>query len=245
MDSNKLKFAICDDSKADREYLTKLIYEYIDKNNIYASIDCFESGEDLLKKDLEQYSIIFLDIYMGKINGMEVARKLKNIRNNINIVFTTSSIEFAVESYEVSALYYMLKPIDKNKLFSLMDNFLYEYYEVKFITVKVGRMESYISLADIIYVEASGKKSIIHTKKGIVISSTSFSNMLEALPKPDFIRPIRYAIVAVREIINIPTDVLVLSDGSQIPISRKERGSMKKYFSDYKWKNMRARLAVK
>lgn len=243
MDDNKLKFAICDDSKIDREYLNKIIYEYFDRNNIYASVDEFESGEELLKKDLQEYAIIFLDIYMDKINGMEVARKLKN-SNNINIIFTTSSREFAVESYDVSALYYMLKPIDKEKLFLLMDNFLYEYYSVRFITVKVGRMESYISLSDIIYVEASGKKSIIHTKKGIVVSSTRFSDMLKILSKPDFIRPIRYAIVAVREIVNIPTNILILSDGSEIPISRNKRDNMKKYFCDYKWKKMRNRMKL-
>ncbi len=245
MEDKKLKFAICEDSKIDREYLAKLIYEYIDKNNIYASIDEFQSGEELLKKDLEEYAIIFLDIYMDNINGIEVAKKLKDSNNNRNIVFTTSSDEFAAESYEVSALYYMLKPIDKKKLFLLMDNFLYEYYSIRFITIKVGRMETYIALSDIIYVESLGKKSIIHTKKGVIESSTSFSRMLEILEKPDFIRPIRYAIVAVREIVNIPTKFLLMSDGTKIPISRNERGNIKKAFCDYKWKKMKDRMVIK
>jgi len=244
MEDNKLKFAICDDSKMDREYLSKLIYEYLDKNNIYADIDEFESGEDLLKSDLDKYAIIFLDIYMDKINGMEIARGLSKSEHNINIVFTTSSTEFAAESYDVSALYYIIKPIRREKIFKLLDNFLYVYYSVRYITVKIGRMETYISLDDIIFVEAAGKKSIIHTKKGIVESSTSFSNMLKLLSKPDFIRPIRYAIVAVREIINIPTKVLLMSDGTEIPISRKERSNIKKEFCNYKWKKMRDRMVV-
>lgn len=126
-----------------------------------------------------------------------------------------------------------------------MDNFLYEYYSLRFITIKVGRMETYMALSDIIYVESLGKRSIIHTKKGIIESSTSFSRMLEILEKPDFIRPIRYAIVAVREIVNIPTKFLLMSDGAKIPISRNERGNIKKAFCDYKWKKMKDRMVIK
>ncbi|MDV4150135.1 LytTR family DNA-binding domain-containing protein [Clostridium sp. AL.422] len=244
MDNKKIMFAICDDSKKDREKLIKLIYEYIDKNNIYADVDEFASGEDLLKSDFQKYDIIFLDIFMDNIDGIEVAKILKKSENNINIVFTTISDDFASESYDVSALYYMIKPVNKKKLFLLMDNFLYAYYSVRFITVKVGRMETYISLDDIIFVEASGKKSIIHTKKGPIESSTSLAEMNKILLKPDFIKPIRYAIVSVREIVNIPTNVLLMSDGTEIPISRNERDNIKKAFCDYKWKKMREWMAV-
>ena len=76
MGNNKLKFAICDDSKIDREYLIKLIYRYLDENNLYAEIDEFDSGESLLKSDFQKYAIIFLDIYMDNINGIEVANRL-------------------------------------------------------------------------------------------------------------------------------------------------------------------------
>jgi len=244
MDNNKLKFAICDDSKIDREYLIKLIYRYLDENNLYAEINEFESGESLLESDFQKYAIIFLDIYMENINGIEVAKILKSRNKNINIVFTTISDDFAAESYDVAALYYMIKPINKKKLYSLMDNFLYGYYSVRFITVKIGRMETDIYLDDIIFVESLGKKSIIHTKKGSIESSTSFAKMQEMLSKPDFIKPIRYAIVSVREILNIPTNVLLMSDGTEIPISRNERTNIKKAFCDYKWKKMRDRMAV-
>lgn len=243
MDNMSIKFALCDDSKIDRDYLSKLIYEYLDKNNIYAEIDEFQSGEELLKNDIDKYEMIFLDIYMDKINGMDIARKLNN--TYVNIVFTTNSTEFAVESYDVSAFSYMVKPIIREKLFLLMDNFFYAYYSVRSITVKVGRMEADIYLSDIIYVEASGKKSIIYTKKGIVESSTSFANMLKILSQPDFVRPIRYAIVSVREIINIPTKFLLMSDGTKIQISRNERENIKKVFGEYKWKKMRDRMVIK
>lgn len=245
MGDNKFKFAICDDSKKDRKYLIKLIYEYLDQNNLYGEIDEFESGKDLLKSNFEQYSIIFLDIYMDNIDGIEVAKRLKNSGNNINIVFTTISDDFAAESYDVEALYYMIKPINRKKLFLVLDKFFYLYYSVRFITIKIGRMETDIALDDIIFVESSGKKSIIHTKKGIIESSTSFSKMNEMLSKPDFIKPIRYAIVSVREIVNIPTNVILMSDGTEIPISRNERSNMKKAFCDYKWKKMRELMAVK
>ena len=125
---------------------------------------------------------------------------------------------------------------------SVLDKFFEHYYSVRAVTVKVGRLDEDIYFSDILYIEAKSKKTIIHTKHGITESSTSLSELTERLPDSDFCKPIRWALVAMREIVRMPEHTIELSDGTVIPLGRGDRENIKKKFSDYKWKAMRNRM---
>ena len=238
MSTESIKIAICDDLKEEREKLKEYIYEYLDINELVAEIDEFECGEDFLRSDTKKYSLVILDIFMGELNGMETARKLIKENKSIQIIFYSTSYEYAAESYDVSALYYLVKPAQKEKAFEVFDKFFSAYMSLKTITVKVGRAEENVYVSDIISVESNNHKCIIHTKDEDLEVSMPLSKLEEMLEPYDFIKPLRYALVSLKEITTIPTDTVTLTDGTVYSVSRKERENVKQAFNNYKWKAM-------
>ena len=75
--NQEIKIAVCDDLAEDRENITRLLSEYTDKNNLYVKIEEFSSGEAFLSSDTSVYSLVFMDIFMSGMNGMETAKKLQ------------------------------------------------------------------------------------------------------------------------------------------------------------------------
>lgn len=237
-----LKIAICDDLKSERDIIALYLSEYLDKNGLVAEIDEFIDGESFLASNVSAYNLVFMDIFMNGINGMETAKKLVQIHSQTQIVFCSTSTEFAAESYDVSALHYLVKPLEKEKFFKVLERFFHTYTSLKTITVKVGRMEEDIFIQDILYVESDNHKCIIHTVNGDITASISISKLAEMLESYDFIKPVRYAIVALREIVNIPTDTIILSNGVSFSVGRKEKENVKRAFTEYKWKTMQRKM---
>lgn len=97
-------------------------------------------------------------------------------------------------------------------------------------------------MSDILYIEAKGKKTLIHMKTGILEASQSLSEMSQLLPASDLCRPIRWALVSMREITSMSSDKLKLSDQTEIPISRGKREEIKNAFANFRWADMRRRM---
>lgn len=243
--NDSIKIAICDDLKEEREKLIAYISEYLDINELVVDIDEYESGEAFLKSDTKKYSLVVLDIFMGELNGMETAKKLIAENKSTQIIFYSTSYEYAAESYDVSALHYLIKPASKEKVFEVLDKFFSAYMSLKTITVKVGRAEEAVYISEITCIEASNHKCIIHTKTEDIEVSMQLSKLEEMLVPYDFIKPLRYALVSLKEITAIPTDVVTLTDGRVFSVSRKEREKVKQAFNDYKWKKMFGKVREK
>lgn len=237
-----IRIAVCDDLKEDRDILIKILSEYLDQNNLYAEVDEFVSGEVFLASDISRYRLVFLDIFMDKLNGMETAKKLIRENHKVQIVFASTSIDFAAEAFTIEALHYIVKPIKEKQVYGVLDKFFDSFYSMRTIEVKVGRMEESIYISDILYIEAKGKKTIIHMKNGTLEASQSLSEMAQIVPQGDFCMPIRWALVSMREITSMPSSVLKLSDQTEIPISRGKREEIKNTFADFRWADMRRRM---
>ena len=102
---------------------------------------------------------------MSGMNGMETAKKLISRNSRVQIVFGSTSTEFAAEAFDIEALHYMVKPVRKEKLFHILNRFFDSVYSLRTVNVKVGRLEESIYISDILYAEADGKRAKIHTKK--------------------------------------------------------------------------------
>ena len=237
-----IRIAVCDDLKEDRDILIKILSEYLDQNNLYAEVDEFISGEAFLASDISRYRLVLLDIFMDKLNGMETAKKLIRENHKVQIVFASTSIDFAAEAFTIEALHYIVKPIKEKQVYGVLDKFFDSFYSMRTIEVKVGRMEESIYISDILYIEAKGKKTIIHMKNGTLEASQSLSEMAQIVPQGDFCMPIRWALVSMREITSMPSSVLKLSDQTEIPISRGKREEIKNTFADFRWADMRRRM---
>lgn len=236
--NKQLKFAICDDLQQEREKICTMVNTYIYIHHYIATIDEFSSGEELLSADYTVYDLIILDIFMGDLNGIQTANELMNSKASAKVIFCSTSNEFAAESYEVNALRYLTKPVDKEKLFQTLDRYFHAYTAMKMLTYKCNRMEEHILLSDVLWIEADKHKCILHTIKGDIITTTTFAQFCEQLETMDFIKPIRYALVPLRMIVAVPTNELKLRDGTIIPIGRKLRQEVKDAYMDYKMKKL-------
>lgn len=230
----QMKIAVCDDDPADRQAMLQLVSEYLDLHNYHIGIDQYDSGEAFLATDISRYQLAILDIYMGEITGIELAKKLIEDHPRLQIIFCSSSNAHAAESYDVAALRYFIKPISREKLFGTLDRFFHVHTSLRTLTYKQNRMDESIYIVEILWVEADGHKSILHTHKGDIVTRTPFSQICDALKDADFIRPIRYALVSLEAVATIPTDALTLINGSTVPISRDSRAEVKKAFMDHK-----------
>lgn len=234
----QMKIAICDDDRSDREVMLRLVKEYLDIHNYHIGIDEYTTGEAFLSSDVEQYQLVILDIYMGELSGIETARRLIEAHPKLQIIFCSTSNAYAAESYDVSALRYFIKPISREKLFGTLDKFFHVHTSLRTLTVKQNRVDESVYIVDILWVEADGHKTVLHTRKGDVMTRTPFSQIAQQLDGADFVKPIRYALVSLEAIATIPSETVTLTDGTQIPVSRDQRAQMKKVFSDYKMRTL-------
>lgn len=236
-----MRIAVCDDDPRDREEILSLVREYLDRHEYSMETDEFSSGEAFLAAELSRYDLLILDIFMEGLNGIETARRLAQERPELKIIFCSTSNAYAAESYDVSALRYLTKPIQREKLFSTLDRFLLARKALRTLTFKRSRMDEQVYLSDILWVETRDHKCIIHTTSGDIETRTTFAQLWEQLSDADFVKPIRYALVPLHAVATIPTDVLTLRDGTAIPISRDQRAEMKAAFTNYKMKSMMSR----
>lgn len=234
--------ALCDDVASDAQAIARCVCEYLDREELYAKLDTFPSGEALLESGPEKYSLAILDIYMGGINGMETARALLRTNKRLQVIFASSSIDFAAEAFSIDALHYIVKPVDKEQLFRALDRFFESHYAMKTVAVKAGRLEEHIYLSDILYIEAEGKRSKIHLKQGVLEVSQSLSQMAALLPPGDFCNPIRWALVSMREISAVPGAAVKLSDGTEIPVSRSKREEIRDAYARFRWDGIRRKM---
>lgn len=233
-----VKIAVCDDEDAQRDRIIELIKKGFERTDYIESIDCFESGEAFLSSDRDKYDLVFMDIYMSGINGMETAKKLYSENKHTKIVFCTTSADFGVESYDVEAMRYLLKPIEEEKFFAVLDFFFRNFAARKTITVTCDRIDETIALDDILWIESQGHKSIIHTQNGDYTTRQSLSDFQKELEQFGFLKPVRYALVSVNAVVGTPNKTIELTDGTEFDIPKDKRVAIRNAFADIKYKKL-------
>ena len=221
------KIAICDDSKLDRQLLKVVIQTYFENNEEEFKIFEYELGDNLLD-DIE-VELLFLDIIM---NGMKIARKLRDIQFKAPIIFLTAHADYAVESYEVYVAGYLLKPYDTNKLTLLLDEVLQRSVQ-KRIAVKVKKQHRYLEINDIMYVESDKHVLNIHLKDSRVIQTTEkLSELEKMINSKRLIRCHQSYLVNMDYIKDAKTD-FILSNDIRIPIRVRGRKEIIERYHKY------------
>lgn len=162
-----MEIAVCDDDMLDRTTAAQMLRTCLRESKRGGGITCFSNGRELLyeMQDGKIFDIVFLDIFMDKIMGIDVARRLRADGYKGKIVFMTATSGFAVESYEVKASGYLLKPLRYEKLrpflSELFSDMSFEIYHLR----HRGEILS-LNYEDIVYAESSNSKCFIHTSDG-------------------------------------------------------------------------------
>lgn len=231
MDS--IRIALCDDNDMERRIIRFLINQYIKEHEYSIRVEEFSSGNALLKSDVTAYDLVILDIYMGGLNGIDTAKELLHIHPKGKIIFCSSSNEFAEESYDVEAFRYLVKPISMEKLRQSLDRFFQLNTDKKVLEYKYQRTIRRMLLKDVMWIEAEGRHSIIHTEKAQIETNTPLAEFAEKLLSTDFVKPIRYALVSLQAVTEMTADALVLIDGTKIPVSREKRKEIQEAFIQF------------
>lgn len=215
-----LKIAICDDDFADRKRLISLIKE----KNIYCECTTYESGEMLLW-DFEngtRFDIIFLDIFMGDMTGVEVAKRIRVTDSNTLLVFVSSSNDFYRESYDLYAFNYLIKPLVQDKLNEVLSRALEHLNKDIEQVVRISFMGSLhtIRCSQILYLSSEQHSVNFCLKNGEILKSYGkLDDFISQLPAESFMRCHQSYIVNLSHVTAIITREFKMGEIS-IPISR-------------------------
>jgi len=236
-----MRIAICEDLQKDRDRLTDLISDYINANGLEAEIDMFTSGEALLEAFLPgKYQMLFQDVYLDRngINGVQATEKIRETDSEVSIIFTTTNSEIGPASYDVSAAYYIIKPVEKDNLRKAMDKCRVQLDRyAKTIEVTVNRQPTKIRLRDICYVEVFRHNTLLHMTTGEVKTSAAFSELSQILSGGSFLLCHRSFIVNFVHVANMQDKDFIMKNGVRVPISNTYLDEAKKTFQAYFWED--------
>lgn len=229
------RIAICDDSSPDSEYAAKLVREWSRSSRNSTDISTFPSAEAFLFEyaDDKSYDILLLDIEMGRMDGVELAKQIRCDNNAVQIVFITGFPDYIAEGYDVSALHYLMKPVSAVKLSAVLDKAVGNLNKVeKSVIFTVDGEALRIPTRDIISVEAAAHTCIV-TAADKTFEVRSTISDIEKLLDGDFIRCHRSYIVGIRFIKSIAKTDIVLDSGAKIPLSRSNYDAVNQAFIRY------------
>ena len=226
---------ICDDEHSQIEYLKDLVQEWLNKKSLKASISSFENAESFLfaYEDNKIIDILLLDIQMGNMDGVELAKQLRKDNESVQIIFITGYPDFIAEGYNVSALNYLMKPVTKDKLFEVLDKAEKNLVkQQKSILLDTGITKLRIMVDNIIYIEARNHDLDIHTVNEMHKIKMPLYEMKNKLPD-EFIYCHRSYIVNIYNIKKITRTEVTLDCGQILPLSRRLYSDVNKAMIKY------------
>ena len=215
------RVAICDDSQRDAEYVLSLLTNWAKKNQIAIQTECFPSAESFLFHYAEDktYDILLLDIEMGKMDGVTMAREIRRDNQTVQIVFITGYSDYISEGYEVAALHYLMKPVKEEKLCSVLDRAAEKLSKnEKVLNFVIGGEMVRVPIYQIRYADVFGNYVTIHALSDVTVKMTL--GELEKQLDERFYRVGRSTIINLTQISRVTKTEIKLSDGTAIPLPR-------------------------
>lgn len=220
-----MRIAVFDDDRAIREELSRLIQRQVPEVDIAE----YQSREELINAK-GNFDIYFLDIEMGKVSGMDIARRIREQeesgRQRSIIIFVTGYREYMEAAFDVNAFHYLVKPIDAEK-FSEVFNRAWKEASVsyeqtkKYIMVKSSGTQQKLFLKDIYYIESGNKKVIFHTTNGTLEVYGKMEELENGLRKT-FYRCHRCYLVNMEKISAYSADNIQVTNGDNLLLARKK-----------------------
>lgn len=235
-----LKIALCDDNPTELNRIESFISQYKAPNKEEISFESFSDPVTFLSKISRGafFDLVFLDVLMPVINGIDVAKEIFKNNKLTQIIFLTSSREFAADSYSVSALDYIIKPINEESLSRAMEKFFLRYKKIKSeeLVIREKSTISRIPLHNLSYVEVLDHHLIYHLSNSYTIRCRQSLNEIEdkLIKTGKFIRTGRSFIVNMDYVTRIEPGRLVMEDNSVVSISRACFKSVSDAYLKYK-----------
>ncbi len=215
------KIAICDDNDSDSKYIADLVSLWATQQNISVKTDIFPSAESFLFRYTEQkdYDILLLDIEMGQMDGVTMAKSIRKENETVQIIFITGYSDYISEGYEVSALHYLMKPVKQDKLFEVLNRAVDKIAKnERILYLDISGEMVCVPFHEIRYLEVRQNYVTLHGKQDYTVKKT-LSEFEETLDER-FFRAGRSYIINLSYIQKVTRTDVYLTDNTKIPLSR-------------------------
>ena len=240
-----IKIALCDDEEKFLKLEVEYIEEYFADKGMSYSVECFSSGEQLLadKVLLEMADLIILDVEMKGIDGISVAKSIRQSNDKVNIAFLSAHMNYSTDGYHVRAVRFILKTLDdlKDYLYECLDCVMANMDLIdKEITMDFTIGKRTLKIKDIVYLKSNGNYT------GFVLSNDSKENhimrntlkkLTETMKPFDFIAVSSNEAVNLRHITDVTRYLVTLDNGEQIPVSQKKYNDVFRAYTLYRGRN--------
>ena len=229
------RVAIVDDSTTDAEYVHGILNSWADLRQANIQAEVFPSAESFLFQYAEDkdWDILLLDIEMGAMDGVTMAKKVRQDNESVQMVYITGFADYISEGYEVSALHYLMKPVKQDKLFAVLDRAVASLQKTeRVILLPVGGEMLRLPTSQVQYVEAFSHTVAIITGTDTIQVKMPISEV-ERLLGDGFVRCHRSYLVGLKYIARLSKTEVILDNGKALPLSRSAAPLVHKAFISY------------
>lgn len=238
MDS--LQIAICEDNLDEQHRILYLL----ENSKFPVKTTMFNCGEDILKNyNKGRFDLIFMDIYMNGMSGIETVTQIRKIDENVSIAFTTTSTDHTLESYRLNALKYIEKPVKERAVYELLELAQLKKENAPHLKIKIKGRDVAISFEKIVYIEQKSHTLFLFLAGGEIIKANekidNIESQFEAL---DFFRSHKSFLVNLSYVKNIDRELMVfiMKEGNNVHIRRESMVIARKAFETYLFKMSRS-----
>lgn len=219
-----LRIGLCDDDKEYLQLLMHMVRLWADYSRVEVELLPFNNGDDLIARNAASHmDIVILDIVMPLLNGMDTARELRAQDTAVKLIFLTSSPEFALESYEVRAQDYLLKPVSYDRLQEALDACCQMLRaEPKNMVLKTSFGFQKLYFGDVEYAEAQNKRVVFHLRTGREVDTPEPLYSLEdkLVSEDGFFKCHRSYLVYLPNVDHFNSTEIIMRSGRCVPIAR-------------------------
>lgn len=242
---DELVIGICDDLKDERAVLARMVQAHCQAVGQRVRLRLFSSGEELLEtvRRPGQLHVLFLDIYMPGLSGIETARRLRERDTSMVLIFATTSVEHGVDSFEVQASDYLVKPFRQEDVGRALDWCLeHRPAALRSLCISVEWEEWKIPLAEIQYIEVLDHRACIHrVGEKDLYTRRGLDDLEAAVDSGDFLRCHRSYLVNMNHIQALKGNCFCMADGTMVPIGSSSRTKVRSRFFDWLYIKTRER----
>ena len=195
-----------------------LLYGQLEK--VFSRKDSYSKNGAFMEEE-KDFDILLLDIEMSEVTGIELAKIVRKDNLAVQIIFVTGFYEYFSDGFDVSALHYLIKPVDERKLCPVLDKAIQNLeYRQRSVLITTSDADVKILLADILYVEAENVYVVVHTKQEIYRTRMSLAKFAEQLDET-FFKVHRSFVIGLKYVKKITKTEIMMINGDIVPISRK------------------------
>ena len=229
-----IRVAIVEDSSETLRQLQGMVERYGRENGREFQFKCFSNGVDFISDYVPQYDIIFMDIDMPLLNGLETSRILRKLDCDVTLVFVTNLERYAIHGYDVGAVGFIVKPLNYATFANRMNRFLRHVAEgvEPFLLVNSKDGMAKVPLSDIYYITVAERYVLLHTRNGEIECHKSMKALEQELQVHAFVRCDNSAMVNLRYVTGIQGNSAQVA-GTTVTCSRNGRKTLLDAFTLY------------